>query len=574
MLQTQNNDKDNANKNNSMDEIVYPEIEPGIISKQMIESAYLDEGYKGEEAWLHRAEPVVYDRITSLRLDFKNILRIDHLWILPNLTKLALNCNKIETIEHLDTLVNLKELDLSFNYIERIENLDKLHNLEVLSLFSNMIVKIENLDALQKLVILSIGNNLITSTKGIERFRFLPKLKVLNLEGNPVGNEADFSLCDYIAAILPNLKYYEYIAIKEDQREKAKARFSRELREIETNEEMELQARSQKLKEEQDAERLSLSFVEHLNSHQLYESLWRDDEDGRILMMVGETATDLAEEYDKDIFELTQEIYKIGLERYEERQKEIDQFHSSISRGHLEVQQTGHKVLEDFLTQKDILFQEAIACHKYLESKAVRGEDNETPESLQYVDRLESLKMEFDDMVNTVWLQLMSQELHLHEATEETITNFQRKMQEMIAKFVEQAQTYFGQLRDVSINFSDSLNEIVSRFIAAKLAMQDFDGVPEPLRICMEDRDAIGDLIAGMKYMHNQRIDEREDRLIRRSREFVDNMISKLNKDELERNRAKVLEINAFLDIITENFQKLQQDVRDELLNSYEEKNN
>ncbi|XP_073824605.1 tbCMF46 [Musca autumnalis] len=566
------NQNDSAKKTitnpNPLEEIVYPEIEPGIISREMIETAYLDEGYKGEESRLHRLEPIVYDRITSLRLDFKNILRIDHLWMLPNLTKLSLNCNKIETIEHLDMLVNLKELDLSFNYIERIENLDKLVNLEVLSLFSNLITKIENLDNLEKLIILSIGNNLINSTEGIERFRFLPNLKVLNLEGNPLAQESEFSLCDYVAAILPNLKYYEYVAIKEEQRESARARFYRELREIETNEEMELQARAQKLKEEEDAKRLSVSFVEHLNEHQLYESLWNGDEDGRVLMMVGEAAADLAEEYNNDIFELTQEIYKLGLEKYEERQREIEQFELSIKQGHLEVQQMGHNILEDFLLYKDNLFEEVTACHKYLETRLMRGEDEETEEVIKYKDKLDRLTMQFDDTVNNVWQQLMSQELHLHEATEETTINFQRKMQEMIAKFVEQAQTYFGQLRDVAVHFSENLSEIVSRFIATKLAMQDLNGVPEPLRICIEDREAIGNLIAGMKDTHTQRIDEREDRLMQRSKEFVDNMISKLNKDELERNRAKILEINTFLDLVTENLQNLQQEVRDELQNN------
>ncbi|XP_046810039.1 dynein regulatory complex subunit 3 [Lucilia cuprina] len=551
----------------SLEEIIYPEIEPGIISKHMIEKSYLEDCYKGEEARLHQMEPVIYERITALRLDFRNILRIDHLWILPNLTKLALNCNKIEVIENIEMLVNLKELDLSFNYIERIENLDKLVNLEVLSLFSNMITKLENLDTLEKLIILSIGNNLINSTEGIERLRFLKNLKVLNLEGNPLCNNPEFCLVDYIAAVLPHVKYYEYVAIKNEDRQRAKERYYRELREIKANEEIELQTRAQKAKEEQDAERLSSSFVEHLNEHQLYESLWKGDDDGRILMMVGSPADDLAEEYDKDIFELTQEIYKLGLQKFEERQKEFEEFTSSMEEGHLEVQQMGHKILEEFQQYKENIFEEAIACHKYLESRAIRGEEEETEESLEYSDKLDRIAVQFDDMVNKVWQQLMSQELHLHETTEETIVIFQRRLQEMIAKFVEQAQTYFGQLRDIALHFAENLGEIVNRYIATKLALQDFEGVPEPLRNCMEDREAIANLIAGMKDYHTQRIDEREDRLMTRSKSFIDNMIDKLNKDELERNRAKVLEINTYLDLMTENLQSLQHEVREGLLN-------
>ena len=58
--------------NKVIDEIIYPEIEPGIISKAMIETAYLETGYVGEMARLHQMEPVVYDRITDLRLEQKS----------------------------------------------------------------------------------------------------------------------------------------------------------------------------------------------------------------------------------------------------------------------------------------------------------------------------------------------------------------------------------------------------------------------------------------------------------------------------------------------------------------------
>lgn len=158
--------------------------------------------------------------------------------------------------------------------------------------------------------------------------------------------------------------------------------------------------------------------MEHLNEHQLYESLWKGDDDGRILMMVGSPADDLAEEYDKDIFELTQEIYKLGLKKYEERQLEIEEFTKSMEEGHLEVQEMGHKILEDFQQYKENIFEEAVKCHKFLEARSLKGEEGETEESIEYSDKLDRLAVQFDDMVNNVWQQLMSQELHLHETTE------------------------------------------------------------------------------------------------------------------------------------------------------------
>ncbi|XP_030376687.1 dynein regulatory complex subunit 3 [Scaptodrosophila lebanonensis] len=558
--------KDDENTKPFLEEIIYPDIEPGIISRAMIENSYLEEGHHGEALRLHQLEPVVLENIKTMRLEFKNILRIDHLWILPNLTKLCLNCNKIEVIEHLEMLTALKELNLSFNYIEKIANLETLVNLETLSLFSNRITKIENLEMLEKLVILSIGNNLIESVEGIDSFRFLDNLKVLNLEGNPIATKPDFSLSQYCIAILPKLNYYEYVFIKDEVREEAKERYYREVREIEDKQEKDIQARELQAREKAEAERLSSSFVEHLDGHQLYESLWKGDEDGRVLMLVGSQAHELAEEYDKDMFELTQEIYKLGLDSFGERDEEVRDFMANLKDGQAELQVMGQKVIEGFLAYKENVFEEARITLRQLESNMLEGEDEDSPENVKLSETMEKINFHFDETMNTMWQTLMEQELHLHEAVEESTTNFHRKMTELMSKFVEQAQSYFVQLREISVHFSENLSEIVSRYIATKLAMQDFDDVPQELHVCMDDRDAILNLIAGMKDTHTLRIDEREDRMATRSKEFIDDMIEKLNNEEIERHRAKILEINSFIEMMTDALAALPHEIREQLI--------
>lgn len=56
-------------------------------------------------------------------------------------------------------------------------------------------------------------------------FSISAKFKSTHLEGNPVAQEPNFSMPEYVAAILPNVKYYEYVAITNEQREKAKERY-------------------------------------------------------------------------------------------------------------------------------------------------------------------------------------------------------------------------------------------------------------------------------------------------------------------------------------------------------------
>ncbi|XP_070854184.1 dynein regulatory complex subunit 3 isoform X2 [Drosophila suzukii] len=549
-----------------LDEVIYPDIEPGIINRAMIENSYLKEVHIGEERRLHQLEPVVFKKIQTLRLEFNNILRIDHLWILPSLTKLCLNCNKIESIENIEMLTTLKELNLSFNFIEKIENLDTLINLEVLSLFNNKIEVIENIDKLEKLIIISLGNNLIDTVEGIERFRFMNNLKVINLEGNPIARKPNINLLKYVTAVLPQLNYYEYTFIKNELREEACALHYRELREIEDKQEKEIQLRESQDREQSEAKRLASSFVEHLDGHQLFDTLWRGDEDGRVLMLVGIQAQELADEYDKDIFELTQEIYKLGLERFIERDEEVRDFLSNLLEGQEELQVIGQNEIEDFLRFKENIFEEARITLRQLEQNSMHGEDEDTPENLKLSDAIDKLNIQFEYAMNDMWQALMTQELYLHEAIEESTTSFHRKITELMSKFVEQSQALFVQLREISVHFSENMTEILTRFISTKLALQDFDDVPMELRVCMDDRDAILNLIAGMKDFHTLRLDEREDKIATRTKEFVDTMIDQLSSDEVERHRSKILEINSFVEMMTESMASLPHDVRDELV--------
>lgn len=548
--------------------VIYPEIEPGVISREMIEKSYLETGYKGEALRLHQLVPFRYENVVNLHLEFLNILRIDHLWMMPNMEKLILNSNKIEVIENIGMLTKLKELNLSFNYIEKIENLDTLVNLETLSLYNNLITVIEGFDALENLRIFSLGNNKIESVKGLERMRFLKKLVVFNMEGNPACNTLNYPLSTYIAAVLPKLKYYAYAFIEDSVREDGKQKFMLELRAIETAEEKEIEIRNRKAKELEGEKRFSSSFVEYLNENQLYESLWENDEDGRTLIEIGgDNVDDLLTEYKTDFFGITQEIFKLGLEKFEERQKEINLYMNSVEEGQLEIQKSGHKTIEEYVNAKEEIFRLATHCLTQLETRTLQGEDEESPDSLRLSVQFENITTEFEDKTNDLWQVLMEDELHLYESIMEVTAFFERNITDMMAKFVEQAQVYFAQIRDVAIHFSEHLTDLVQQYIGQKLASRKFDDVPEGLKICLEDKDALPNLIVGMKDHHVQKIDEREDCLVQRSRQFVKDLIDQQQKNELQRNRLKILEINAYVQEMTNSLYLLHNEIRDGLLN-------
>lgn len=69
-----------------------------------------------------------------------------------------------------------------------------------------------------------------------------------------------------------------------------------ELAQLEEAQLNEVKERERIARELADEQRLSCSFVELLNEHQLFDSFWTEDTDGAILMLIGEEVLALKEE--------------------------------------------------------------------------------------------------------------------------------------------------------------------------------------------------------------------------------------------------------------------------------------
>lgn len=158
-----------SNEKNPSLQAIHKDLEPGVINDEMLERLILEQGFKGEAGRLARLEPIDYEKITVLRIEFQNLLKINHLFVLCNLRELSLKFNKLDKIENIEMLTKLVSLDLSFNCIEKIDNLNTLTKLETLSLYNNQIETLENLDVLENLLILSVGNNRINALDGVGR---------------------------------------------------------------------------------------------------------------------------------------------------------------------------------------------------------------------------------------------------------------------------------------------------------------------------------------------------------------------------------------------------------------------
>ncbi|XP_025060370.1 dynein regulatory complex subunit 3 isoform X4 [Alligator sinensis] len=289
---------------------IYDTIEPNVIDQEMLQKAVEEQGPQEEAGQLAKREGIDFKDVTELQLDFRNILKIDNLWQFANLTKLQLDNNIIEKIEALDSLVHLVWLDLSFNNIETIEGLHALVKLQDLSLYNNRISKIENMDTLQELQIFSIGNNNLTSLENVVYLRKFSKLRTLNLAGNPLCDNEQYSM--FIAAHLPDLVYLDFRLVDENTRELAEIKYQYAIDELKQGEAQALA----KLEEEQAKQK-------ELDYHKLLE------------VVQDMSSFDMAEtklaKYNNDITQLSDTLMMLEMQTVDQLEEIIKDFERNIA---------------------------------------------------------------------------------------------------------------------------------------------------------------------------------------------------------------------------------------------------
>ncbi|GAB0093438.1 leucine-rich repeat-containing protein 48 [Sergentomyia squamirostris] len=483
-------------------------IDPGVINEKMLRAAIEEQGYRGEAQRLSQLEPINYAKITSIRLEFLNILKIDHLWVFTNLTKLSLNYNKIDKIENLHMLTMLTDLDLSFNYIEKIENVEKLMRLEVLSLYANRVEKIENLHHLERLQILSLGKNRIKTYDGIEKLRFLQHLAVINFEDNPIAKDAENPTSEFVVVFLPQIKYYNYKLITDETRASARDKYSRELRKLEEVEHEEMMLRDKMQNEAKEEVLLRDCFIEFLHHHQLFESLF-DSADAVLNVEPG--ALELKEKFRDSYLNIAKELRDVSINEHERRLSEIAAFKKCLEAARTKTQQKAQSLIEKYLEEKE--------------------ENTLAPSAIP--DRLDQM-----------WKSLMEEEVLLFENVKAGIDSFKSNMEQMIEDFFHRAQTCLNKIREADSSYLDALEECVTEFIMLKITSSRESEIPAELK----DSDTIANRIIQMGQRHRLKIDEIKRNLVEQGKAWVKDIIAELHEEEIQRNRAKIIEINYFLD--------------------------
>ncbi|XP_069917811.1 dynein regulatory complex subunit 3-like isoform X3 [Oryctolagus cuniculus] len=509
-------------------------IEPRVMDDEMLKLAVSEQGPREEAGQLAKQEGILFKDVLTLRLDFQNILHIDNLWQFENLRKLQLDNNIIERIEGLENLVHLVWLDLSFNNIEVIEGLDSLVNLEDLSLFNNRISRIDSLDALGKLQVLSLGNNQIDNIMNLVYLRRFKCLRTLSLAGNPIAQAEDYKM--FIYAYLPDLVYLDFRRIGDHMKELAEAKHQYSTDELKHREHL-AQARL----EAEQAQRAELeahkaAFVDRLNDSFLFDSMYAEDVEGNKLSYlpgVGE----LLETYKDKFVTICVNIFEYGLKQQEKRKIELDTFTECIQEAIQENQEQGKLKIAQFEEKHSL-------------SLSNIREASELPTA----ERIAECDQDITELFNA----LMTLEMQLAEQLEETISMFERNIVDLVGLFIENVQSLMAQCRDLENHHHEKLLEISINTLEKMVKGEPDEDLPDDVRALFVDKDTIVNAVGASHDIHLLKIDNREDELVTRINSWCTQLVDKIHRDEITRNRKRVREINQYIDHAQRELESLE----------------
>uniref|UniRef100_A0A8C3APE5 Dynein regulatory complex subunit 3 n=1 Tax=Cyclopterus lumpus TaxID=8103 RepID=A0A8C3APE5_CYCLU len=474
-----------------------------LMDEEMLQKAIVEQAAQDQVGRVVKVEGIHFNEIPKLRLDYRNILMIDHLWEFTSLARLDLNNNLIEKIEGLDRLINLTWLNLSFNRIEKIEGLGSLRKLEVLNLSNNSISVIENMDTLEKL-----SHFLIEHLCFVLYLRTFKNLFTVNLYGNPVSQEDDYKLS--IAAYFPKLSCLDYRLLDEKTNE-ASLKYGYVLDKIK-REELQRQ-RAEEVKQSQEE-----AFVESLNGSHLFKSMLKDDPEA--LHSVPQVAH-MLQTYPCQMVELCMQLFETGLAEHKQRETEVNSFSGGQNEAVTHYQQKASHIFTDFEQRR---------------------------------------KAEIHQLCNS----LMALEFQLISQLEDNIKKLDINISDMIGNFSETAQGIypfsvrtFAQCRDLEDNYHEKVRGVIASTLEDVAKDNREKAVPDRDEMMLVDKDTVMDALATSHDNHLQMINDRETQLMTRADAWKVALVKGIEEKELKRNRMRISDIHRYADHLLEQLEEL-----------------
>ena len=551
-------------------------VERAVIHDTLVrQSLHADLTTKYDAGMVGTPDSIDVLTATSLLLSFKNLAAIDHLSAFTRLTKLQLDNNHISKIQGLDALVNLTWLDLSFNQISRIEGLDKLTQLTDLSLSHNCIESIDDASLRHlhsTLQCLTLSNNRIASIDEVKRLRPFTALRLLVLKDNPIHQQQPEEYQLTVLAFLTQLVYFDYVAVEESARLKAR---DNKLDAVLLLEGRESEERKGSEEAEQRVKRSERNRV--VGCCDGIERLWEVmiDKDVELRKLrglpgVNERVSVYEAKVDAGVHEYEEEMSAVGERKREEEERlreamdAINQRAERECRGGLKQFQHDKKQLR---AQYDQLLsqpppQNATAATPTLSVSL------SPPLSSPLLPTLTALLNRYHTLLHGHISHLMQVQSDLTHNTSLLLGAFDSALHELSTQWSTRTQQAFQALLAVSKQYHDGLHDHVAVLLesattstsatkddtAAKADKQPSTdarseaesaaaGTSGSGRLLLSDKEALMSAMSASRDCHDSLIMAKEDELREKEERDVKERLARWRADMVEQNRARVAEI-------------------------------
>jgi len=436
------------------------------------------------------------------------------------ITTLYLDNNIIEEIVNLSHLVNLEWLDLSFNNIRAITGLDQLTKLKDLSLYNNSIDTLNGLENCTGLHCLSVGNNSISSLENLMYLRKFKKLRMLNLEGNPVCHDPEYRM--FVLAHIRNLKYLDYAMVVDSDVVAAKEQYQDELLEIEETESIEdaaAERESQRNQQTNLLDRANLGAVETL-----FTSMFKEDtEIEKLKMFPG--MSELQEDYRANFNALSEQFKVQGLERLNARETECTLFQDALDSMRGESQAESITIIEAYNRKKKRVMMSV--------------KEKEVVESSDF----DQLRKETGGM-GEILLDLEVQQV---EKTEDLINELENVLTEMKAATLDAQQNWFRGVEAMEDAFFSGMSQLVHDLLDKFQNELLGDDVSDEVKSVLLDRDMCVNAVSGSHDIHIGKLLEEEESMRMKEVTQFNFLVEGQREGEYKRNRARGMEIENLL---------------------------
>ncbi|ESO11996.1 hypothetical protein HELRODRAFT_158382 [Helobdella robusta] len=385
------------------------------------------------------------------------------------------------------TTLSLNYHNLSFNRIRKIEGLDTLFNLQELSLFNNKIEKLENLENLVNLEFLSVGNNCLTVLDEIVSLQTLPNLKSLNMAENPICDCGGYRRT--VVNHLRRLKFLDYSVVNENERNVPLSIIDGERNEnTERNKKVKPVGILKKIKNNESNELCKIPFQLKI-SFNIYEKS------------------------------------RLEYEKQAEKNAEIKEFEAYL----IEVKQ---KNLQTVISEID----DFTACKTKTWKELKVSSDR---------DSVETLITLYDDKIAELWERLMY--------LEDLIKVFEQNIKDILNGWMDKIRQQLVECRKAIHRYNMLMSKEVVAFCEHLMTSQWQEEIlsNEKLRTILLRKESLHETFKNSLEVSLQVIDNFEDHANEKIKIFLEYHMQKLHhKEEIERNRQRVIEINHFVDFL------------------------